>query len=253
MTAIAVAYDSTDESFVISADGRCATNTPPYQVKTDNQQKIFHERTAFVSVVHSLIGLAVIGSFEMTGAIHRQIQMLSKRKFNDGYEYATSLCSNLTRMLERAIVDGRLPDIPASPDLPLQETGRVFRLILFGYCQGVPFFTVRGFYYKQPTHTFEVRAENRALSQDAIFPIGCDPIARQVFGDGEIDPRISQFKHNPNLEPDALKATTNFVKACSHPAAVEIDPWCRSIGGYTHAAKLTQGRFEWLIPPCVGR
>jgi hypothetical protein len=189
----------------------------------------------------------------MTGAIHRQIQMLSSRRFNNGGEYATSLCSNLKKMLERAIADGRLPDIPASPDLPPQETGRVFRLILLGYCQGVPFFTVRGFYYRQQTRTFGVRPENMNLSGNVIFPIGCDPIAGMVFGAEEIDHRIAQFKNNPNLESDALRATTNYVKACSNPAAVEIDPSCRSIGGHIHAAKLTLDGFEWLIPPIEGR
>ena len=248
MTAIAVAFDHSEKSFVIASDGRCATSTMPVQIKTDTQQKIHFEQTQYVAIVYAMTGLAAIGSFETMTAVHGQIQMLSKRKFNDGYEYADKLCFNLTKVFEKALEDGRIPMIPMAGDLPPEETGRLFRLLLFGHFRKKPFLKIASFYYNENVPHFRLRAQDEALSQNGIFPFGSDEIARMIFGDGAIDPRIAHFKYDRN-HPDAQTATTNFVKACSHPAALEIDPWCRIVGGHIHAAELTKNGFAWLIPP----
>jgi hypothetical protein len=51
------------------------------------------------------------------------------------------------------------------------------------------------------------------------------------------------------MRADALGATTTYIRACSDPVALGIDPYCRLIGGHIHAAQISKNEFRWLIPP----
>jgi hypothetical protein len=68
-----------------------------------------------------------------------------------------------------------------------------------------------------------------------------------IYGGEPIDPRIAKYKPSPDER--ALGMVTAFIEACADLAAVEIDPYCRTIGGHLHAAEITQSGFKWLIKP----
>lgn len=250
MTAIAAGYDPDDKRFVIAADGRCAAATLPLRIKTDEDQKVFVAHTRFARVMYAMSGLATIGSFELTGPVHRQIEMLSKRKFPNGYEFASMFCSHLTRVLQKALEDGRITHIPTREDLPQEEHGRLFRVFLVGFFQGIPFFRVSSFYFDELSRRFlPPRDQNPELQYFQIIYTGSETIQGMVLGKENIDPRLAHYRIDPNRKPDLRTTAANLVKACCHPDAVAIDADCWKIGGHIHAGELTRDGFQWLIAP----
>jgi hypothetical protein len=251
MTAIAVSFDPLENRFEIAADGRCATSIQPIQVKTDTEQKIFNTQnlSRSVNVAYAMTGFARIGSFEMIAEVQKQIETLSKRQFSDGYEFCEKACFNMTKVLEKALRDGNIPAIPVSTELPPEEAGRICRIFLLGFFQDNPFFRIASFHYDDGTHCFRVGWRDLKLLQHCIFPFGSDRIEGMLFGTVTIDPRLAHYAQSK--APDTLTAITNYIRACSHPAAVELDPWCRMIGGHIHAAELSKNAFRWLIPPAA--
>jgi hypothetical protein len=250
MTAIAAAYDPADKRFVIAADGRCAAPTLPLRVKTDDDQKVFDSHTRFARIMFAMSGAANIGSFELTGPVHRQIEMLSKRKFPNGYEFASTLCRNLIRVLQNALEDGRITDVRPREDLPPEEKGRLFTIYLVGFFEGVPFFRVSTFYFDKSSRRFTPpRDQNPDLQNPNIIYTGSEKIQRMVTGKEDIDPRLAQFRIDPNKRPDVRTDALNLVRACCHPDAKEIDIDYWRYGGTIHAAELTKDGFIWIEAP----
>jgi hypothetical protein len=253
MTAISMAYDLPNGRFVIAADGLCASDVRPgkMEIKTDKQQKIFPVETEFMSMAYSMSGFAGFGTglFETIVEGGEQIKALAKCRFDNGYEFAKSFCTNMANGVEKARVTGNIPVIPRVEELPAGERGRLFKFYLLGYHSGFPFFSECRFYHIEQTNRIQVRMDSPELSQSKTFFTGSDPIAAMIYGNAPIDPRIA--KHKPAPRADALEMATSFINACSDPGAVEIDPWCRIIGGRLHAAEITQSGFRWLIPPAT--
>jgi hypothetical protein len=250
MTAIAAAYDPSNMRFVIAADGRCAAPTLPLRVKTDEDQKVFDAHTRFARIMFAMSGAANIGSFELTGPVHRQIEMLSKRKFSNGYEFASTLCRNLIKVLHNALEDGRITDIRPREDLPPEEKGRLFTIYLVGFFQGVPFFRVSTFYFDESSRRFTLpRDQNPSLQNFHIIYTGSNKIQLMVTGKESIDPRLAHYLIEPNKKPDVRTATLSLVRACCDPNAKEIDADYWRYGGRIHAGELTPGGFTWIEPP----
>jgi hypothetical protein len=189
------------------------------------------------------------GSFETIAEAEKQITMLSGRRFIDGYEYAAKFCFNMARVLEKAERSGRIPAIPTSEKLPHEEKGKIFTFFLCGYYKGLPFLKIASFYHDEVKNRINIRPEDFELSQSRLACTGSEKIASMIYGDAAVDPRIAKYKHDPNNDAYGLEATAAFIKACSDPAVLQIDPWCRIVGGHLHAAELTKNGFRWLISP----
>jgi hypothetical protein len=252
MTAIAIAFDPKERRFVIAADGRSATTAPSLEVKTDSAQKIFPARSASANLAYSMTGVVQIGSFDIITNLHQQIAVLMKRKFTDGYAFTGKLCFNMTKVMLKALEDGRIPAIPTSQELPPEEKGRAITFLVFGFFGGKAFWVTSSLYFNNEMRRFDVRHQNHEVSQYLLICTGSEAIRSMIFGNTALDPRLAEYKTNNNCAC-ALTLTTNYIKACSHPAAAEIDPYCRIIGGHIHAAEVTNSAFRWLISPVALR
>jgi hypothetical protein len=186
-------------------------------------------------------------SFETIVEAKTQIDALAKRKFIDGQQFADKVSFNMAKVVEKAIETERLPTNLGLEGLPAEERGRLFKLYLCGYYKGLPLLRVDRFYHDEKNHNVLVRSQNFELSQSQIVFTGSDKIAAMIYGDETIDPRIAKYK--PASNERALGMATSFIRACSDPIAMEIDPWCKIIGGHTHAAEITKSGIRWLVPP----
>jgi hypothetical protein len=249
MTAIAVSFDSAQKRFVIAADGRVATRTLPVQVLTDSQQKIFSLQNRTTTLAYMMTGLARSGSFDIPTELSEQIRALAARSFADGYAFVHKLGFNMTRIMEKAVKDGRLSDIPDCDELPPEEKGRMLRIFPVGFYAGVPFWAIVSLYHDRENHRFSLRYQDFELTQFRTVPLGSTKIEAMVYGDAQVDPRMLPYRQAADNAANALVRTETFIKACSDPLSAEIDPWCRMIGGRLHAAELTKDGFAWLIPP----
>jgi hypothetical protein len=250
LTAIAAAFEPSERRFVIAADGLCASDTIPMQIRSEEDQKIFFSQTRFASLVYAMAGLANAGNFELISAVHRQTEILSKRKFSNGYEYASQLCLSLIKVLQKAKDDGRIARVPLRQDLPPEEKGRLFTLYLLGFFEGNPFFRISRFYYDEMSGKFlSPRDQIPTLQDFPVFYIGSTNIQKGVMGEVPIDPRLAKYSLSETEKRDPRKTTINLVEACCDPVAVEVDPACRMIGGHIHAGELTRDEFTWIEGP----
>jgi len=254
MTAIAIAFDSRNHEFVIAADGRCAVSTNnSVQVVSDTAQKIFPFESAQINIAYALTGIAAIGPFQLIPEVKNQLETLSNRtlrSIRNGYEYADKVFSNVARVLEKAKGDGRIPGIPQCDLIPIEAGGKKFTLFLFGYFHNSEFFSQGEFHYDDPPGRFRVIAYHQHSVETRVSYSGPVIIGRMIFHpEVPIDPRIAKFKVDPIKTPDVIVRVMNFMNACLHPCAAEIDPICRIVGGRIHAAKVTTKGFSWLIPP----
>ena len=251
MTAIAAAYVPATGAFIIAADGRCASDTLPMVIQTDKQQKIFFAQHEQLAVVYAMTGFARTddGSFDMVTEADQQIKALIKRSFRDGFDFSTKFYSNIKKSIEDGIKTGRIAQIPLRETLDPQEKGRLSTFFLLGYYRGGPFWRLIPFYCEDSLRNVQVRPETLQLSQFRFACTGSDKIRGMIYGSIPFDPRLSIYRFSLTENSDPFAATTNFVKACSDPVAVVIDPWCRLVGGHIHAAEITKSGFRWLIPP----
>ena len=249
MTAIAVAYSH--GRFVTAADGRSATNGEPFVIESDRQQKIFNEAFRHVSLTYGMSGLAHTrdNSFATIAEAHEQVKALIKRPFRNGYELASKFCSNMERVVEKAITGRRLEPFKTLPNSITGDQRFLFVFLLFGYFKSTPFLRVAQFHCDTPSQRIYSTAQDPNLQYFQFAAAGSDVIRKMFYGQSAFDPRLSDHKYVLSSQSDALAATTSYVKACTLPAAVEIDPWCRGIGGRIHIAEHSQREFKWLIPP----
>jgi hypothetical protein len=191
MTAISIAYAHHDGTFVIAADGRCASGNEPERIaiKTDTEQKLFLAANQYMHMAYAISGLAMIGerSFETIVEAKTQIDALAKRKFIDGHQFADKVSFNMTKVVGKAIETERIPANLGLDRLPAEERGRLFKLYLCGYYKGLPLLRVDRFYHNQETHNIIVRSQDFDLSQSQIVFTGSDKIAAMIYGDETID------------------------------------------------------------------
>ncbi|MGB6688582.1 MAG: hypothetical protein WBE76_12140 [Terracidiphilus sp.] len=195
--------------------------------------------------------LARSGSYDIHAELSEQIRVLATRTFADGYAFVHKLGFNMTKVLEKAIKDGRLPNIPDCEELAPEERGRMLRIFPVGFYRGIPFWAIASLYHDQATHRFSVRYQDFELTQFRTAPLGSDKIAAIVYEGAQVDSRMLPYREAAETASNALVRTEIFIKACSDPVAAEIDPWCRTIGGRLHAAELTKHGFRWLLPPAI--
>jgi hypothetical protein len=84
-------------------------------------------------------------------------------------------------------------------------------------------------------------------------PIGLgSELMRKVFFDTK-DERFAAYRTQKQMGgslglDDAVQVAANFIRACSDPAALEVDPYtCAAIGGHIHIATITpRNGFRWV-------
>jgi len=120
MTALALAYSPGLGKFAIAADGLSASETNPINIDTDEQQKIFPFHLNDVSIVLALAGLGRTrtNSFNTVLESTKQMETLIKRPFKNGYEMAYKFRFNMTKVLEKALNDGRIAGLATHPESP---------------------------------------------------------------------------------------------------------------------------------------
>lgn len=249
MTAISMLYDGS--KFVVAADGRCRADDPSMskERETDQAQKIFPIENRDVIAAYGITGMSGTedGRFDFDEEYKRQVGALSLGRFHCGQDYIHRLCMNMKRELLKAHHDGRIPEFPNYTQLAEEEQGRFSRLFVCGYFRGSPFWMEEKFYYEQQSGRIRLSAEHHDLVP-RILSTGSDIIGNLIYGTvATLDPRISHYRKTMGDGP--LEYVTSFIKACSDPIAVEIDPLCAAIGGHIHAAKITREGFRWLIEP----
>jgi hypothetical protein len=256
MTAIAIAFDSANDEFVIAADGRCAVYlNNSVHVVSDTVQKIFPCSGTQINTAYALTGISAIGPFQLIPEIKNQLETLSPRSLRavaDGFGYADKVFGNIVRVLDKAKSDGRIPGIPQC-DLISNEAGtKKFTLFLFGYFRGRRFFSQGEFHYDDAPGRFRSISYHQNFIYTQVSYSGPVTIGRMIYHpDVPIDPRIAHFKVDPREHPNVITRVMNFMNAAMHPSAAEIDPVCRIVGGHIHVAKVTMKRFEWVIPPTL--
>jgi hypothetical protein len=249
MSAIAATYNPFTDRFVIAADGRIVSEDDPPKPIREDRQKIFFAQTPRMIAVYALTGYTgtVDRSFDVATEVFKQITMLSKRKFSDGNEFVRKLSFNVTRVIEKVLEDRRI-EMPHAAGLPEGEDG-ISKLFMFGYFNARPFWRTDRFYYDKETHRICVSLQSVGTDQFRLLTAGSETIHRMVYGLIPIDARIAAYAQDVDRDTDAFTLTTSYIRACSDPAALEIDPWCIRIGGHMHAAEITKRGFKWLIPP----
>jgi hypothetical protein len=234
MTALSMMY--TGNGFLIAADGRCRSDNPESVVEktreTDQAQKIFPVETDTLKMAYALVGFASNedGSFETVAELAKQVKLLEMSRFSNGYQYIHRFCQNIKRAVMKARTDGRITEFPNNDHLELEEKGRIFRLVFLGYFNGLAFWREAKFYHDEQLNTIDVRPDDVEIIRH-LRCIGPEEIARSMYEVGIVpDPRIAMYRKNRS--DGDLEYTASFIRACSDPIALEIDPVCKDIGGH---------------------
>ena len=254
MTAISMLY-TPNQGFIMAADGRAKADDPTASrdEETEEAQKIFLVATDNLRMAYSLAGFAVTEgrTFDVLAECQKEIRTLSPKRFSSGYDYVYKLCMNIKRVVGKARRDGIIDSFPTNQHLAIEERGRTFRLFFVGYFRGGPFWIEVGFYYDSATNRVRIRSNNREVGQQLVLCVGSEIISNWMYDpNAKPDPRFAKYKVAVPLEAGKeLNYTTSFIRACSDPNAVEIDPICSSIGGHIHAAEVSRDSVRWLIEP----
>jgi len=252
MTAISMAY-YVNYGFLIVADGRCRADDESVANKTketDMAQKIFPVETTNITMAYALTGFAGDEQFDLISETKKQMALLSMSHFASGNQYINRFCRNIKGIVQRAKKNGLIGEFSKHEPPEPEEKGRKFKFYFMGYFNALPFWVEAKFYY-HPEQTgevqFELRKNDFEISQ-CVRSVGSQKIANMIYGQEPVDPRLAKYKTNSNQ----LDHLAGYIKACSDPVALEIDPACKAIGGHIHAAEITQIGFRWLIEPCPG-
>jgi hypothetical protein len=249
MTAISMMY--TGGSFLIAADGRCRSDdeSATKERETDQAQKIFPVETENMKLAYALTGFSSTedGRFDLVAESEKQVQTLAMSRCSNGYEYVHRFCLNIKRAVTKARRDGQITEFSKNEHLPPEEKGRQFKFFFLGYFRGLPFWTEAKFYHDEETDRIQIRKADFELVP-TIHSVGSEVLANMMYYEAAIvDPRLANYKKGPN--DGVLEYITSYIKACSDPIALEIDPVCNTIGGHIHAAEVTRNGLKWLLEP----
>jgi hypothetical protein len=252
MTAIAVI--PTRYGFIIAADGRSRWAGEPTADEitklreTDTQQKIFE-----ITDRQRVFGYAMTGSFynkdgslNLVTEAHRQREALAEMDFESAQEYALRFAEGLTKAIKEAKKDRKLTRYPENRELNGSVRNLIVRVVFAGYLNGNPHLISADIF-----HDNQVLREPKIEeyhSKDMF--IGSEIISKMIF-EGK-DPRFSKYRkpiHRIISLQGASEAAKAYIEACCDPIGVEIDPLCKTIGGYIHIAEITPNGFRWRIPP----
>jgi len=250
MTAISMMYTA-GKRFVIAADGRCKSDaeSASKEGETEEAQKIFPFETDNIKMAWAMAGMSSTedGRFDLVAESKKQMEALVISRLSNGHQYVKGFCARLKRAIVKARLDGRITKFPKTEHLEPEEKGRIVRVFFLGYFRGLPFWAEAKFYHHKETDSIERRINDSDFSQP-LMAIGPDVIADMMYRSGAtVDPRLATYKRD--IRDGDLEYVSSYIRACSDPAAVEIDSCCKYIGGHIHAAEITPDGFRWLIEP----
>jgi hypothetical protein len=249
MTALALAYSPVLGKFAIAADGLSSAATVPMLIDTDHQQKIFPFQHNHASIAFAIAGLGRTrtNSFNTVLEAAKQTDALIKRPFHNGYELAYKFRFNMTKVLEKALKEGRVAAFTAPSDSTNKTL--LFIFYVFGYFKQKPFWVTADIIYDVADQTFSVISGEPDLKEFQFASTGSYPIQQMFYGQIPFDARLADRKYLVSENSAPLEAVYKFVETCALPIAREVDPWCRGIGGQIHAGELTRDGFIWIEEP----
>jgi hypothetical protein len=251
MTAISMSY--TGRSFLIGADGRCKADdgSPSNERETDQAQKIFLIENKNVYLAYTITGFASNddGTFQVAVEAKKQAEKLQAERFSTGEDYVRRFCLNIMHATMTAMRDGRIKEFPANGHQLPEHRARKFRLFFVGYFKGSPLWMEIGFWHEADKSRIRFRDSHLSLDQHGVInSIGSTIVARMMYDPQvEADQRLAHYKKGAS--DGFLEFFFSYLRACCDPAACEIDPQCKFIGGHIHAAEITSTGFKWLIEP----
>lgn len=159
------------------------------------------------------------------------------------------LCEKLGRAISKARRDGRISEFPKNEHLPPERRNNIFRILFVGYFKQGPWqLETRFLHDDQDRVRFVVESAEPRETTSAIA--GSEIVANGMYRDH--DPRFARYV-KPRIADTldwAADYVRGYIEACSDPAALELDPLCRRIGGHVHIAEITpSGGFKWRVAP----
>jgi hypothetical protein len=170
-------------------------------------------------------------SFSMVVETEKALSSLADAQLNTLEGFAEELGARLNHACATAKNDGRLRSYPVSLHPDEKEQGTMASVWLAGY-----------FRKGKPAVILTLLHDNQILTDPEL--VIETPPAR-----GGTDPKFTNYflhvdRHSP-LD-DAIAFAVGYIKACSDPSAVQLDPFCKYVGGRTHAATITPSGFHWV-------
>lgn len=251
MTAIVRTF--TARGFVIVADGR-TTGDDRKTIITDSTQKIFEAASIGGSFALSTCGASEVdipggGSINLVSEFLKSAELLRRERIGDLRAYAVKLSEPVMEGLAQQ--GGSRFELEGSEvtGTDYEPGATVIRVFLDGYLNQRPAsVTIRLFHESGKLQEPEIREPQLYPGHQTIY--GSDVVARLLFVDE--DPRFSRYRGRRIFAPemtvmDAVERSIAYISACSDPVALELDEFCRTIGGHVHIAtvKLDEG-FQWL-------
>jgi hypothetical protein len=243
-TAICVFFSS--EGFVLGADGMGNDGS---DLAKYSEQKIFPTDCPSWNLAYGLSGLASVVDDE-TGAdifkeeCQRIVEELKIKNPPDLGHYADYFAFALGEFVQKRLSKDGLAQ------------GQSSALHFAGYFKTFPAMAKRTLRFLQSGVIVSEREDKMPPRLNDYFVVGSQKVARLL-----LDPNANEFDkykssgfkkmaENSVLSmQEALELATNYIAACSTDKARELDPYCKTIGGQTSIATITQTEgFRWLEP-----
>jgi hypothetical protein len=239
--------------------GRCYGKDPASadeitrQQESESQQKIFNAQWNGKDFAYVVMGtISSKGkTFDLLAEARDSIRSLSKERVNDYSEYIHRFAARIHVAFERAKREGRLKTYGGNPLSSSEEARKtVAQIFILGYFRKHdPTLATLTFVHENQIMPVPHVTLDTPPRHDTF--VGSSTIAKLLFQGN--DPRFSKYVI-PKSVTDRLDVAAEhgigFIRACSDPMAVAIDPVCAGIGGHIHVAEITpEGGFRWRIPP----
>jgi len=252
-TAILLLY--TPGRLVMGADGRKMDRSNPSK-GTDSAQKIFGIGNGTNHIAFALAGVAEYTDEqgEILFDFNKEIIAASRehigKKYKNLYGYATRLSRIISKQIDKAKERGGISDLEGSPSSLTLEGKDIVMIFLAGFFNDTPeVIAIRLWHRNQILRTPEV--SRLLVNVGTRLLTGAPQIFNLVLNTD--DPLFSAYRTYRTYRgriPSVLQQAAiceNYVRACSDPEAIKIEPLCMSIGGHVHVATITPREgFQWV-------
>ena len=253
----AIVREYTAEGFVIAADGR--KSKPDGTVVSDTVQKIFPHVGPGRVLAYSLAGTVMFTAdhdendivFDFVAQTAEVAKSLSAIRSKNLVGFGKRLGDAINRRLADAKGRNLFSQYTTCENSPIERGYTIARIFVDGYCDGIPSrINIRFFHENQILRTPDVLTSD--LNQGWMY--GSKDIADLLFATDDqrlaayrIPKARTNFSTGPPTLRDAIEYAKSYIRACSDPVALQIDPKsCSAIGGHIHIASVTtDGGFQW--------
>ena len=250
-TAIVMAY--TVLGWVIASDGR-ETSDDDARIISDNERKIFPIQDRSKTLAYALVGTISndadtgSGAYDLRTEAAREAESIAGRNFETFQEYVNIFAHHLKKIIHKAKMSGRINEYPENLNhLDPIDRFTIAEILLAGYFRKQPCFAEIKFYHREQVIAApKKRFENYSPGNAAIS--GSEKIRFLMINkrDGRFSRYLKPLGPDSSLK-EAGEFAKGYIEACSDPVALEIDPYCKGIGGHIHMATVTPSDgFGWL-------